>query len=649
MPRTFRSPNDPVQQHREGLPTDKPVGLYYRQSSEGSIGNVYTTIQTVDMFQNLILMGWREEQVKLIDIDQGVSGALKIDERAGMSQLYDLIIKHEVGAVAAHAEDRFFRDETMIQPNVFIDACKRAQVKVITSSFIYDFAHPRDGAFHVRQFRWKCEMGAEYINTQVIEKLAGARAFLMRVGRWSGAPMPVGYVADSRAELRPREKNPDHRRFFPFEPYAAVVREYYRLFVALGGDLARTHHSIYENRIFFPDPATCLPPDGFVARYNLKRREAGYYPTRVGLKLLLTNPIYIGHWHFHNTIVQWNNHPPIVSEDLFWQAFNYLSPVSLDGSPNPNYRPIHHNSRPTVQARRKVERPLCAGLMCGLVDDQLTPMFLEWDGRAQKYKYCLSRYSHETTESGSLWKRHTDLIDEAVTYHVIERLKYQFSEEGWKLTLEALQNHDTSEERTRLQHQLRSVENDMERTKLRLRTYEDADLIREDEQVFQHQKAERTRLLAKLESFETTRITYEQLVYMREHFSSLVDTWDTSLTRDEKHLVFQHLIKRIVLVDYAYRKPSLLKIVWSSDDEECFVVLSGSRGQWMYAELQQIRTMLQAGEPPARIRRVMSHHPKASVYRMIKVLSAVDSETSSGGCTRRSTFPRCWGVRLKSH
>src|SRR5688572_18219570 len=109
MPRTFKSPNDPVQQHREGLPTDRPVGLYYRQSSEGSIGNVYTTIQTVDMFQKLILMGWGEEQIKLIDIDQGVSGALKIDERAGMSQLYDLIIKREVGAVAAHAEDRFFR------------------------------------------------------------------------------------------------------------------------------------------------------------------------------------------------------------------------------------------------------------------------------------------------------------------------------------------------------------------------------------------------------------------------------------------------------------------------------------------------------------------------------------------------------------
>lgn len=633
MSRRFRDPHDAARPHREGLPTDRPIALYYRQSSEGSIGNVYTSIQTVDMFAKLVSMGWPDDRIRLIDIDEGVSGALSIDERAGMAELYDLIIRREVGAVAAHAEDRFFRDATMIQPNVFIDACKRAGVKVITSSFVYDFAHPRDGAFHVRQFRWKCEMGAEYINTQVIEKLAGARAYLMRLGRWAGAPMPVGYMADMRKEVRPKEANPNRRLFVPFEAYASVVREYFRLFIAYGGDLARTHYHIYQHGVFFPDPVTTPPPEGFVVRYNLRPRNGVYYPTRVGLKLLLTNPVYIGHWHFKNTIVQWNNHPPIVREDDFWQVFNQLSEFSLDGSPNPNYRRVRHNSRPTAQEDRDEDRPLCAGLLYGAVDGNLIPMFQEWDARAGKYKYKLSYYNPQTTDTQSLWARHCDTIDEAVSYHLRDYLRSQFSDEGWTLMMRELEDKDSAaEERTRLQHQLQAVESDMERTKLRLRTYDDADLIRDDEKLFQNQKAERARILAKLETLETQRVDHARLLYMRDHFTHMLERWDTVMTRDEKHKLLQWAIERIVLVEYAYRKPSLLHIVWNHPrgSQTCFVVLSGSRGSWTYAELQALWRHLEDGTPPADIRRAFSHHPKASVYRMLKVLSSVSFDTSSG-------------------
>ena len=46
---------------------------------------------------------------------------------------------------------------------------------------------------------------------------------------------------------------------------------------------------------------------------------------------MLTNPTYMGHWCVKDAVVVWNNHPAIISEDVFDRAFNYLSAYGLDG------------------------------------------------------------------------------------------------------------------------------------------------------------------------------------------------------------------------------------------------------------------------------------------------------------------------------
>lgn len=65
------------------------------------------------------------ENVYMIDMDAGVSGSKKIRERKGMSMLFDMIESGQLGLVAVQGVDRFFRDITMIETNIFIDACKR--------------------------------------------------------------------------------------------------------------------------------------------------------------------------------------------------------------------------------------------------------------------------------------------------------------------------------------------------------------------------------------------------------------------------------------------------------------------------------------------------------------------------------------------
>ncbi|MCZ7570758.1 MAG: recombinase family protein [Ardenticatenaceae bacterium] len=83
------------------LPTDRPIAVYYRQSTTSQVGNISTTIQTVDMVEYLKHRGWSEENIILIDMDAGISGSTAIDERPGMRILFDLITQSKLGAVAS--------------------------------------------------------------------------------------------------------------------------------------------------------------------------------------------------------------------------------------------------------------------------------------------------------------------------------------------------------------------------------------------------------------------------------------------------------------------------------------------------------------------------------------------------------------------
>src|SRR5690606_22776070 len=166
-----------------------------------------------------------------------------------------------------------------------------------------------------------------------------------------------------RKEIAPNERNPNYRLIFPFEPYAEVVREYYRIFINCGGSVAQAQHEIINNRVFFPKIKSA--PHGFKVGNYIKPKAGGIFLSRGGLKRLLMNPTYIGHWVYRDMVVRWNNHEPIVPEELFWKAFHYLSPYLPDGSDNTQYRPVKQNARPSIEARRGVEKPLCTGLLFG--------------------------------------------------------------------------------------------------------------------------------------------------------------------------------------------------------------------------------------------------------------------------------------------
>ena len=78
----------------------------------------------------------------------------------------------------------------------------------------------------------------------------------------------------------------------------------------------------------FPDVGGWIPD-----RIFLKRVHGGWrVSTRLGLKYILTNPMYQGHLVWNGSIVKMNAHAPIVDADNWQYAFVHLADVDLDGN-----------------------------------------------------------------------------------------------------------------------------------------------------------------------------------------------------------------------------------------------------------------------------------------------------------------------------
>jgi DNA invertase Pin-like site-specific DNA recombinase len=184
------------------------------------VGNISTDMQQIDLPRYVASLGWSTDEIILIDEDEGVSGAKRIDERKGMSRLFDMIITGRIGAVAVQAEDRLFRDETQIQVNVFIDACVRQNVRVITPYFKYNFADKHEGPYHRLLFRMRAKQAADFLNSYVRGRLVAAKERRMLLGMWMGGNINLGFMVDNRKYLPSGIPNPNWRKFEPFEPCA---------------------------------------------------------------------------------------------------------------------------------------------------------------------------------------------------------------------------------------------------------------------------------------------------------------------------------------------------------------------------------------------------------------------------------------------
>lgn len=593
----FEAESDDFGKDLSALPTDRPVGVYYRQSTQPQVGNISTSLQTVDLPQLLKDRGWPEDKVIVIDMDAGVSGQLRIDERDGMRHLFDLITSGRIGTVACTDEDRLFRDVTQIQVNVFIEACRQSHVFVFTPTMLYNFAHPQMGDFYIRQFRFKCEMAAEYIKSYIKGRLHPAKNRLLLDGRWAGSTISVGYMVDMRKTLPDGSKNPNWRKLVEFPPYAEVVKEYFRLFLENAGHVRTTVRQIQLHGPWYPDPNECKPPTGFKAAYRLHRYNNGLCPGKQGLQDLLTNVVYIGHWTFKDRIVIWNNHPGIVPEEVFMKAFNYLSATGLDGKANPNYAHVTDYAHLSCEDKRGAERPLLSGLIMSKYQDKWRRVGTDWVASDRHYAYVL----HVPDPLNDYaWSKTASYVDAAVVGLLRQKLEATFDTAVWNANLTATLNALQIDRKQR-EAQIAALECVMDGLIASLESLTLPEVIRAVEQKYKDAKTEHDRLLSEQANNKNELQQMEEVLKLKDTCAPAIENWD-KITREEKQAILRAFIDRIEAVPIEGHGLDL-RIFWrDKSSDQVTLHRQATRGNyWTPGELAHLLELVTANAPQETI------------------------------------------------
>ncbi len=603
MPRPLKRPEQPIDPYKaQPLPLGRPAAVYYRQSSEGQIGNIMTTLQTIDMIEHLLHQGYVRENVAMIDADAAVSGTKKIRERKGMSQLYDLIEAGQIGLVAAQDVDRFFRDVTMIETNLFIDACKRNNVQVMTPRMVYDFAHPVMGSSHIKMFREEAQRAADYLEYQIRGRLVKARHSRSAGGMWSGRKILPGFMVDCRAKVD-EQRNPDFRKYKRFDLYADVILRYFEIFRENNGNLFQTWHQINEHGPYFPDIPEGAVPEGFKATEHLKRRSPftnGLTPSNTGLTYMLVNVAYIGHWIHMGAVVQWNNHEPIIPLDLFMFAYNRLSPTDFHGDPNPQYVPYRPWTRHDKAKRRTVTPPTYSGLV--FTDDiphiPHKRLASVWKTDTGKYQYQLYEYHVRS----NVWNIKTFILDALIDEMLLARLRdTTIDEAAWAAALASVENVDQSEVR-RLKAAIRQAETAKDNIIASLGLLSNAEMVARAQANFEKADYEIANLRIELARIESGKQRSRSLVEARPALELVIARWDDVPSEEKRALfeAFAHFIK----VTKVTRKTKTVSVHWRDGSVSTRSTTHKSLGYfWEDSELEKLRAMVEGNVEQWRILR----------------------------------------------
>lgn len=606
--RKLKRPEPPLDPYKaQPLPTNRPIAVYYRQSSEAQVGNISTTLQTVDMVEHLERLGWVRERIQMVDLDRGISGTKGIKERPGMSTVFDLIQQGQIGAVASQDVDRFFREMAQIETNIFIDACRRHNVLVLTPTFIYDFAHPTQGRFHIQMFREQVQRAADYLEFHIRGRLVRARHYRTERGFYTGRKIAPGFMVDMRELLPDGNRNPQFRRYVRFDPWADVVLAYFDRFRSHEGNLEETWREIEAEGPGFPTVTPEMLPPRFLWKQYLRHHSAltgQLVPTVSGLKYLLTNVAYIGHWIHQQVIVCWHNHEAIIPPDLFLYAFNRLSPTDFQGDPNPDYVPY----RPWVRhdkAERQCEPPTYSYL---IFSDDLPHkphklLATVWNSWAKLYQYQLADPPHKSDH----WNVRAHIVDTVVDRLLLERLKATtIDEAAWQVALESLGAGDLAEVR-RLESALRQAKQTKDNLIISLGSLTNAEMVERAQARFEATNGEIQMLSAELAAVQAKTKHSQALIQARPALEKVIVNW-ARVPRQEKRALFEGFATHIHIQKLS-RSTKRLTLHWRDGSISSYDVARESRGYfWENEELEKLRQMVEGDSDQVDILRAFPEY-----------------------------------------
>jgi DNA invertase Pin-like site-specific DNA recombinase len=591
------------------LKIHEPVAVYYRQSTIAQVGNYSTGFQQVDIPAMLINAGWDKSLIYLVDADSGVSGSTAIDERIGMSEVYRWIEEGRIGTVAVADEDRLFRDVTQIQVNVFAKACKDNGVQIWTPTMLYDFAHPSIGQWHLKQFRYKSEMSAEYLTSQIKNRLQANRNRAAMAGMWASGRPPFGYMIDDRKSVS-GIPNPQYRRLVPFEPQADRLREWYHLYEhEFDFNIRELARQIIPRKLGVPSDE---PPPGYITNIF-----GGQFPGHVSMREKFTNPASIG-WHmWQGRPVIKNNHEPIIAEDAFWRVFLRLSTTMPDGSRNENKT----ERRLYLQPKERPYTPVLTGMM-----------FDEQTGHRIGVRFKENTVVYVLNSSNPfkpiVWARKCKMFDEAIFACVYDKLKESFSSPIWEEEARRVaqaaeeSKFTTAKAIARVESEIQAMENSLSMLKTK-------QLIQKLEERYAEAQKTLERLQSKAAKIEHEGISIRQQEQIREALRPTIDVWHT-LDHKDKGRVVSHAVHQIHVSSLENRESEAhVRITWSDKTETRIIVYTRfPRGTaWSERESQNMAVMLGQRLPwqtwletfPGRTWQAICSHAKWKFNRRIEL------------------------------
>lgn len=266
-------PAKPILSHRLASPKiqphhlDRDAVLYVRQSTPHQLReNQESTARQYQLKHRLYALGWREDQVIVIDEDLGISGSGHA-KRDGFRRLIKLVTDQEVGIVLGLEMSRLARNSK--------DWSDLFEVCAIFDSIIAD----EDGVFQPNDPNDRLVLGLKGIISEMELHTMKIRLERGRINKAERGELfhdiPVGFVRDEKGLPR----------LDPDESARHVMETFFRLFESLG-----SAHALFH---YFSEHQLKLP-----YRCGSDQKIDWRIPSKTHVYEILKNPLYAGAYSY---------------------------------------------------------------------------------------------------------------------------------------------------------------------------------------------------------------------------------------------------------------------------------------------------------------------------------------------------------------
>ena len=588
-PTPRRNLRTPILETKIKLPTDQPCQIYPRVSTPEQKKNVSAEMQQDKSFA--IQCGWTEDLIIIDKRDLGVSGQLRMEDREAfrdmLRRMPETAGEKRIRAVIVRDVSRLFRNKWGDEPGKFMEICYRYNVLVVTADFVYDFSVN----WHIDKFKRKCEEAWSHIENHVYGVMLPARDERAYAGYWTGFNLPIGYSLDRREKIK-GEENPNYNKFIVYEKHAKVVRWLFRRYKQLNGNVRALLREIERlEKPLFPDFDEDVPEEVINHLSQYKKVPGGYtIASDAGLRRVLTNRVYIGYWIYCGELVSTNNHPAIVDYDDFMFAYNRLSSINLDGTPNEK----------ALTSKQKYARQITVqgGLLKECIESADPNLRVYPKPNHGRCSYALYKRGASSTQCSALSTLPCGRIDNIVLKKLIERMQGPQAEKDLEdfLAYEDAAVQEASET-------LNDIERDIVATKALIkRTFEqvksgkftDPDLAQAANDSYIAAKAELERLevrkqdITQIASEDEERRTYKALM------QDVGNAWNDIVMPEEYPRLIYLFIESVVI---EFLSPRFFTLTikwrdseWPQDKATCYRSASPSL-TWTQAEEEQLASL----------------------------------------------------------